>query len=101
LDCTKEARVKNRDRRDETCEISCRIYSMNYDYKLNEQFRKELNIHNVHDIVDYRCNWTQHLLRTRDTHIPKLVHLNILAGRRNVEQPRERWKPPHMKMEQA
>ena len=36
LDCTKEARVKNRDRRDETCEISCRIYSMKYDCKVNE-----------------------------------------------------------------
>jgi len=56
VDCTKEARVKNRDRRVETCEISCRIYSMTYDYKMNEEIRKELNIHNLNDNVDYRCN---------------------------------------------
>jgi len=74
---------------------------MKYDYKMNKQIRKELNIHNLHDIVDYRCHWTQHLLRMRDTHIPKLVHLYSLAGRRNVGQPRERRKPPRMKTEQA
>ena len=101
MDGTKEARVKNRDRRDETCEISCRIYSMKYDYKMNEQIRKELNIRNLNDIVDYKRNWTQRLLRTRDTHIHKLVHMYILAGIIKVGQPRERWKPPHMKMEQA
>jgi hypothetical protein len=69
--------------------------------KMNEQIRKEINTHNLHDIVDYRCNWTQHLLRMRDTHIPKLVHMYILAGRTNIGQPRERRKPPHMKTEQA
>ena len=59
----KKASVKNRDRRDETCEISCGIYSMMYDYKMNEEIRKELNIHNLNDTVDYRCNQSQHLLR--------------------------------------
>jgi hypothetical protein len=29
---------------------------MKYDYKMNEQIRKELNIHNLNDIVDYTCN---------------------------------------------
>lgn len=104
MECTKEARVKSRDRKDKTCKISCRIYSMKYDYKMNEQIRKELNIHNLNDIVDYTCNWcnwTQHLLRTWDTCISKLVHVYILAGRRNIGQPRERWKPLHMKTEQA
>jgi len=27
--------------------------------------------------------------------------MDVLAGRANIGQPRERWKPPHMKMEQA
>jgi hypothetical protein len=72
-----------------------------YDYKMNEETRKELSIHNLNDIVDYRCNWIEHLLRMKDTHILKLVQMYILAGRRNVGQPREIWKPSHMKMEQA
>lgn len=45
---------------------------MNYDYKMNEEIRKELNIYNLNDIVDYRCNWTQCLLRMRDTHISQV-----------------------------
>jgi hypothetical protein len=72
-----------------------------YDYKMIQEIRKELSIQNPNDIVDYRCNWTEHLLRMKDTHIPKLVQMYILAGRRNVGQPRERWKPSHMKGEKA
>jgi phage-related protein len=45
--------MKNRDNRDETFEISCRIYIMMYDYKTNEEIRKELNIHNPKDIIVY------------------------------------------------
>jgi hypothetical protein len=68
-----------------TLEISYRIYIMMYDYKTNEEIRKELNIHNANDIIAYyRSRWIQHLLRTNDIRIPKLVYEYILAGRRNV-----------------
>lgn len=61
-----------------------------YDYKTNEEIRKELNIHNANDIIAYyRSRWIQHLLRTNDIRIPKLVYEYILAGRRNVGWPRE------------
>jgi hypothetical protein len=45
-------------------------YSL-YDYKTNEQIRKQLNIYSLNDnIVDYRHQWTRHLLIMNDTPIP-------------------------------
>jgi hypothetical protein len=42
--------------------------------------------------LDERCKWTQHVLKMKDTCFPKLVYKFILAGRRNVGQPRKRWE---------
>jgi len=42
--------------------------------------------------LDDRWKWTQHVLQMNDTCFPKLVYKFILAGRRNVGQPRKRWE---------
>lgn len=45
-----------------------------YDYNMIEEIRKELSIQNLNDIVDYRCNWTEHLLRMKYSKVSANVH---------------------------
>jgi hypothetical protein len=51
---------------------------------------KTLNMYSLYDIlVEYKRKWTQHLLRMKNTRIPKLVYEYTAAGRKNTGRPKD------------
>jgi hypothetical protein len=68
------------------------------DWALCQASELTLNVgYNVNEkTVDYRCKYTQHLLRMNDTRtIHKSVYEYTLTGRRNLGRPRTRRRQHH------
>jgi hypothetical protein len=63
------------------------------DHKYNDDIRSELGVQSITEILYiYRTYWHDHLLRMGPYRVPLQVYRYRPTDRRNVEQPRKRWK---------
>jgi hypothetical protein len=97
--CENWVLFKQHDRRTEKAEMKLLRpvagYTV-YDYKTNEETRKELNTYNLNEIiVDYKHKRMQRLSRMNDTRIPRMVYEYNTTVKRNADRPRKRWKDQH------